>query len=1073
MQKALPFKGMMKTCILSLCLGFFIVGSYAQEKKKLSGHVQEANGAPVSGATIQDDKGKALAQTDKNGDFTIEVPVGLKSIRVNYVGFKLQVVAVNSIDKIILTQAAAALDDVVIVGYGTQSRKKVTASISSLSGDAIKNTPAVSFDAMLEGRIPNVSVQVSSGEPGAKSNIVIRGSSNVDYGNANGGNTQPLYVIDGVIFDLNNMQGSYALSNPLSLINPNDIETIEVLKDASAAAIYGARGGNGVIIVKTRRALSKRPMVSLNAYGGMVISPRLMSVITGNAERTLKLQLLNNQLPYQDVADGLIPLQLTDSLNAAFNNSVDWQGMLIRSATYLNNQELSIGGAFDNKNNYRFGISHYNEQGAVRGYGLDRIAPNLDLQLNPVPKLSVGLTLQMSKEKRNHGAGISGNPYLFASWNFPTSLAQLSKSLVDLYSGKGNRFDDNNLFLYNTSVRLTDTLSKDLALTTVYGMNNSIDKYAYFSPKDLNGIQNVAYDISASNPNWTWETYAQYFKHLGGHNLSLVGGFSAYQAKQYYTYGSAAGVNVSGIYTLQTVPAGANLYSSSSVQTKNTQSYYGRFDYDYLGRYMLTGSLRRDASSIYSPDYRWGTFYALSAGWNVADEHFFEPLKKVVNAFKIRASYGVTGQDPGSWYAKYQQLYADAGSFGATTGSVGGSSASSSYLTGVPSTYNGTTVVTPFPFGNSYISNASKSSNDVRWEKYPQVDVGVDWSMFNNRLNFIVDWYQKDSKNKYLWMIPAQSTTGYAYYSGNYADLTNRGIEVTVNTLNMAPASAFQWNTNFNISFNSGWITKLPNGNQDLLYGESWWQKTLSMGEPLFTYRDYITNGVYATEADVPTDPITGKKITYFGSAMHAGDSKIIDQNGDYNINLDDKVNTGKSSMPKVTGGFTNTFSYKGLSLSVFANYSFGNYLINGTLSDALNGSSYGAWGSVAGPAGVYSSVLDQFWAANGNQTVYPRLVYGSGSTAQDPWNVARDYFLSKGGYIKIQQITLGYMLPATLVNRLRVRGVRVYASVNNVHTFKQSKALVDPTVYDYTTGSGNSTYPTSMKVIAGFNIDL
>ncbi|BAV05546.1 TonB-dependent receptor [Filimonas lacunae] len=1050
-----------------------MLASQAQEKRKLTGHVQEANGAPVIGATIQDGNGKHLAQTDKNGDFTIDVLSTLKSIKVNYVGYKPLSVAVDKLGKIVLTQASAALDDVVIVGYGTQSRKKVTGAISSLSGDVIKNTPAVSFDAMLEGRIPNVSVQSSSGEPGAKTNIIIRGSTNVDYGNANGGNTQPLYVIDGVIFDLNNMVGSYSLANPLSLINPNDIETIDVLKDASAAAIYGARGGNGVIIVKTRRAPSNRPQVSFNAYGGLVTSPRLMSVITGNAERGAKLQLLNSQLGYGDIYNGNIPIQLTDSLNPAFNNSVDWQGMLLREATYLNNEELTVAGGFDNKNNYRFGINHYNEQGAVRGYGIDRIAPNLDLQLNPAPKMSVGLTLQMSKERRNHGAGIAGNPYLFTSWVFPTSLAQLSQKLVELYSGKGNRFDDNNLFLYNTSVRLTDTITRDLSLTTVYGMNNTIDKYAYFSPKELNGIQNVAYDISASNPNWTWETYAQYFKHIGNHNLALVGGFSAYQAKQYYTSSSAAGINVSGVYTLQTVPAGANLNTYSSIQTKTTQSYYGRFDYDYKGKYMLAGSLRRDASSIYSRDHRWGTFYAVSAGWNVADEAFFEPLKKVVNTFKIRASYGVTGQDPGSWYAKYQQLYADAGFYGATTGSLGGT-ATSPYLTGTPSTYNGTTVVSPYPFGNWYSSSATKSSNDVRWERYPQLDIGVDWSMFNNRVNFVVDWYQKDSKDKYLWMIPAGATTGYAYYSGNYADLTNRGLEISVNTNNMGPKSDFQWNTNFNISFNDGFITRLPNGGQDLLYGESWWQKTLSMGEPLFTYRDYITSGVYATEADVPTDPITGKKMTYMGSTMHAGDSKIIDQNGDYNINLDDKVNTGKSAMPRVTGGFTNTFSYKGFSLSIFANYSLGNYLINGTFSDALNGSgAYSAWGSVAGPAGVYSNMLNQFWQTSGDQTTYPRLVYGTGSTAQDPWNVARDYFLNKGGYLKIQQITAGYILPNQLANRLHVRRIRVYASVNNVHTFRQSKALVDPTVFDYTTGSSNVTYPTSVKTIVGLNVDL
>ncbi|MFT4203376.1 MAG: SusC/RagA family TonB-linked outer membrane protein [Chitinophagaceae bacterium] len=1046
----------------------------AQDKPvSYSGHVQNQKGDAIAGATVRVLGKNIVVETDEKGDFTVEVKNEKSQLEISQVGYETVTLPLSSIKVVVLSATKKSnLDEVVVVGYGTQSRKKVTGSVATLNGDDIKNTPAVSFDAMLEGRIPGVAVQSSSGEPGSKTNIIIRGSTNVDYGNANGGNTQPLYVIDGVIYDLNNMSGSYALSNPLSVINPNEIESIDVLKDASAAAIYGARGGNGVIIVKTRRSRSQRPLVSLNAYGGATTSPRLIDVITGNAERALKLQLLNSQLSYTDIYNGNIPIQLTDSLNAAFNNDVDWQGMMLRDKAYVNNEDLTVAGTFDNRNSYRFGLNHYNEQGAVKGYMVQRIAPTLDLQLNPVPRFSVGLSLQMSKENRKHGGNISGSPYYFSTWSFPTSLAYLSPETVALYDGSANRFDDNNIFIYNTSVRLTDTLTKDINITSTFGMNSYQDKYAYFSPVELNGVQNTAYDIYANNPNWTWETYAQYTKRLGDHNLTLVGGFSAYKAKQYYTYQYAAGIDVSGVYTVQTVPTGSNLYASSTIATKTTQSYYGRLNYDYKGKYLLTGSFRRDASSIYSADYRWGTFYAVSTGWNVSDEPFFEPLKNVINSLKIRASYGVTGQDPGSWYAKYQQLYTDASFLGATTGAIGGSS-SYAYLTGTPSTYNGTTVVTPYPYYDSYTSTSYKSSSDVRWERYPQLDLGVDWNMFDNRVNFVVDWYQKDAKDKYLWAIPAESTTGYAYYSGNYANIRNRGLEVSINTTNMGPKSAFQWNTSFNISFNKGWITKLPNGGKDMLFGESWWYKTLSMGEPLFTYRDYITDGVYATEDDVPTDPITGNKMTYFGATLHAGDSRIIDQNGDYNINLDDKVNTGKSMMPKVTGGITNTFSYKGFSLSIFANYAYGNYLINGTMSDALNGSAYSAWGAVAGPAGLYSQILNQFWMKSGDQTTYPRLVYGTGSTSQDPWNVARDYFLYKGGYFKIQQITFGYNLPVRLVSRLHLRNVNVYTVFNNIHTFKQSKGLVDPTVYDYTTGSSNATYPTSLKATIGLNINF
>ncbi len=1066
----------LKTCFLLTCFFLLYSGAWAQGPKKvqLSGHVQEAKGEPIAGATIEDVKGHVLGQTDSKGNFTVSALDTVKHIKVTYAGYMSMVVPISKLESIVMSQGKSPMDEVVVVGYGSTTKKKITGAVATLSGDDIKNTPEVSFDAMLEGRIPGVSVQSSSGEPGSKTNVVIRGSTNVDYGNANGGLTQPLYVIDGVIFDVNNITGSYALSNPLSLINPNDIESIVVLKDASATAIYGARGGAGVIIVKTRRALSKRPLVTFNTYAGVTTAPRLMDVITGNAERALKMQLLNSQLSYADIAGNYIPAALTDSLNPAFNNDVDWQAMMIRDNALVNNQDLSVAGAFDGRNNYRIGLNHYNEQGAVKGYGADRIAPNFDLQLNPASKFAVAFTLQLSNEKRHHGAGAAGNPFTFATWNFPTSLAQMSAQTASYYNGSANVYDDNNVFLYNGSLKLTDTIQKHITLTTTYAMNNSIDKYAYFSPVEINGIQNRAYDITASNPGWTSESQIQYYNHFGDHTLSVVGDFSAQSAKQFYNSAEAAGINVSGIYTLQTVPPGAYLTEYSTNQTRNTESYFARVDYDYRSKYILEGLIRRDASSEYSPQYRWGTFYAASAAWNVADEDFFQPLKKVVNEFKLRASYGVGGVDPNAWYAKYQTLYADASGEGSTTGAIAGS-ATNPYLTGTPTTYNGTTVVTPFPYNDYYMSAGTQSSNSVRWQRFPQLDFGADWSMFNNRLNFVVDYYKKDSKDMYLWLIPAGGTTGYQYYSGNYADLTNRGVEFAVNANILGRTSPFQWNASFNIAYNNGWITKLPNGGQDLLYSDSWWQKTLSRGEPLFTYRDYITKGVYATDADVPTDPITGKKMTYFGNTLHAGDSRIVDQNGDYNIDLNDKVNTGKSPAPKVTGGFTNTFSYKGLSLTVFVNYSFGNYLINGTVSDALNGSSsYTSWGAMAGPAGTLSSLLNRFWSKPGDQTTYPREVYSAiVANNMDPWNVARDYFLSNGGYIKIQQITLGYLLPARITNSLHLRTVRFYGSVNNLHTFKRDKALVDPTVYDGSTGSSNVTYPTGVKVIGGLSVDL
>ncbi|QES89124.1 SusC/RagA family TonB-linked outer membrane protein [Rhizosphaericola mali] len=1061
-----------QVCLLFIPLLYCSVVS-AQSQNGITGTVKNDKGEVLAGATVKVLKTKTVILTDSSGNFTVNVKYLDNEFEISHIGYKTKIVKGDEINNIILSAQNSSLDDVVVVGYNTQSRRKVTAAVSSLSGDAIQDIPQLSFDQMLQGRLAGVNVLQSSGEPGAATKIVIRGSTNVDYGNANGGNTQPLYVIDGVIYDVNNMGTSYTYSNPLSVIDPNDIESIDVLKDASAAAIYGARGGNGVIIVKTRRAKSYKPQVTLNAYGGGTLNPKLIDVTTGNAERALKLKMLNSQLTYTDLQNGVIPIQLTDSLNSSFNNDVDWQGLLIENFAKVNSEELSLQGMFPGNNMYRFGISHYDEQGAVNGYGVSRIAPNLDLQLNPISKLSVGLTMQISSEKHTHGAGVSDNPYIFSPSNFPTSLAALSQSQLDLYSGKSSRYDDDKVFSMAGSLRLTDTLTKDLTITSTFGYNNFQEKYAYFSPEALNGIYNEANDITNSNPNWTWESYAQYNKHIGLNNLTLVGGYSAYKAMKYDATMYAYGIDVSNIYTVATVPSGSNLYANSTTATKTTQSYYGRVNYDYNGKYLFTGSLRRDASSIYSPDYRWGTFYSASLGWVMSDENFFQPLKHVVNFLKLRASYGVTGQDPGSWYAKYQSLYTDASSYGSTTGIIGGGAAYP-YLTGTPSTYNGTTVVTPFPYVDNYVNSGIKSSNDVRWEKYPQLDFGMDWEMFNSRLSFSMDWYQKDADDKYLWQIPAESTTGYAYYSGNYVNVRNTGLELSVTSHNLKNTSAFQWITNFNISFDKNWVTKLPNGGRDIIYGAPWFRKTLTLGQPLFSYKIWKVDGVYATDQSVPTDPITGSKMTYFGTTLKGGDPKYVDQNGDYNINYDDQVNMNASPAPKVTGGLTNTFNYKGFSLTVFAMYSFGNKLLNGTLSDALNGSSYAAWGSVAGPAGVYSQYLNKFWQQSGDaNATYPRLVYGTGSTQLDPWNVANSYFLRDGSYIRLQQIMLGYTFTSGLVRKWHLSALNVYGSFNNIYTWKKSKDLVDPSLYDNTTGSSNATYPNALKVNLGFRVTL
>jgi TonB-linked SusC/RagA family outer membrane protein len=1063
-----------------LCASFFLwllPPLLAQDTHTVTGLITDEKGNPVSGASITE-KGQQNngTSTGIDGRFTLTLRGTSGRLLISFIGYAKQEVRAGDLTAtgtksltIKLTPDDRAMSDVVVIGYQSQKRRNVTAAVASVNGKEIANIPQSSFDQTLQGRLTGVSVLSSTGELGAKPAIVIRGATNIDYGNANGGNTGPLYVIDGVIYDVNAIGSSYSNSNPLSLINPNDIESIDVLKDASASAIYGARAGNGVIIIKTKSAKAGKPQVTVSAYGGVTRRPAFRDVYTGNAERALKLELLHAQLPYGNLQQGQLPVQLTDSLNPAFNNHVDWQGLLVRDNAVVNSQDVSVAGYFGNNNSYRLSFNHYNEQGVINGFSLRRLSPNLHVNIRPVKRMSIAADIRISSEKRMHGVGGSTGA-LFNSWNFPSSFVQLSPEQEAVYKGNKSYYDDNRILTLVGSINLVDTIVRNLTFNSNFSATNYNDKYAYFSPQELNGLQNTAYDINATNPGWSFENYLTYDNHIKEHHFSLAAGTSSYNNKQYYTYAWAKGINVTGITTLQTVPSGANLYVTTNNARKTTVSYYGRLLYDYAGKYLLTASFRRDASSIYSPTYRWGTFPSFSAGWIASDEPFFEPFKKAINFMKVRASWGVTGNDPGSWYAKYQALYNDASYLLSTTGTLG-SDGPSVYLAGTPATYNGTPVISPFPF-NRYIYNTGFSSSDnVRWEKFPQVDIGADIELFNNRVGLVVDWYQKDANDKYFWNIPAQVSTGYAYYSGNYVNVRNRGLEIGLNSRNMPSQSKFQWNTNFNISFNNNYITKLPNGNRDFIFGPSWFQQTLTYGEPLFNYKVYQINGVFATDKEVPVDPITGRRLSYQGTALQAGDAAYVDNNGDYNINFDDKVIAG-NPMPKVTGGFGNTFSYHGFTLNVFCSFVTGRKIFNGYLSDYLNGSkSFGAWGSVSGPAAI-TNMLDQFWTSPGDRTKFPRLVYPT-DTRQDPWNIASSYFVENGDFLKVRNITLGYNLPTGLLQRMGIRRMNVYGMLDNVYTFKKSKVIPDPELVDPTTGSANVVYPTALKFTLGLNMEL
>jgi TonB-linked SusC/RagA family outer membrane protein len=1057
----------MKKILLKFMLVFafctILSSVYAQTKRVATGEVKDSSG-PLTGVTVSE-RGVPTngTTTDIGGKFKLTLRGTSNTIVIHMVGYTDKVVEVtDAAISVTLKSDDRSLQDVVVVGYQSQKKRDITSAIATLSGKDIVNIPESSFDQMLQGRLPGVSVLASTGELGAAPVIVIRGSTNVDFNNAHSGNTGPLYIIDGVVFDPNTQVKAYGNNNPLSLINPYDIEDITVLKDASASAIYGAKGGNGVILVTTKQAKSGKPQISFHAYEGMVTSPNFIQVKTGQAERNLNLSLLRGQFSYNNIQQGLLPRSLTDSLNSFFNQDVDWQGLTTRTSTLINSQDISIAAFANPTTSYRLSFAHYNEQGIEKGYGLQKLTPHLNLKVHPLKGLDIITDILMNSQTQSHGIGGTQSTQL-NTYNFPSSLVQLSPTQLKVYSGNANLYDDDKTFTIQGSVQVVDTISRHTSFHATFSSSNYTDNYSYFIPSIVNGALNTAVSRNASNPNYSFEPYFLSEKTFGKNHFTGAIGAGIYSSASYNNSLQGAGIILSNIYTVQTVAPGPNLTASSSYVRQTKESYYGRLNYDYDSRYLFMLSVRRDASSIYSPQFQWGTFPAASVGWVASDEPFFKPLHDVITLLKFRGSYGITGNNPGTDYVKYQSLVTDASYYSSTLGSL----STANRLSGTPSTYAGTTAVSPFNWSNGYVNGGTKASTSVQWEHDAQWDFGGDMELWNGRVAVTIDWYQKNSNNIFFYTVPAQATSGYQYYSGNYLSLRNQGWEFSTNVDVLGPKSPVKWNFNFNLSYNQNVVTKLPNGGRDLLYDSPWEYKTLTVGEPIFRYRVYQTNGIYTSAAQIPTDPTTGKKETFQGVPINVGDPRYIDQNGDYQITNDDKVNDGDPN-PKVTGGFGSTFSYKRFTFSFFASYAFGRKVLNGQLSDALHGAGVTTGGN-AGPSALGSD-LSQYYPSP--TAIYAPLYYPT-YTGSDPWNIGTDYFVASGDFVKLKNVSFGYTLTDGLTRKIGMKRCYVYIMADNVAMWKAAKSIADPELANPTTGSVNVVYPLGIKYTLGLNIDL
>ena len=1002
----------------------------------VKGVVKDATGESVIGASVVQKGTSNGIITDIDGNFTLNVPSN-STIVISFVGYKTQEIPVAGKTQINVTmkEDTEMLDEVVVVGYGQMKRSDLTGSVVSVNDQAIKKSVPTSIDQVLQGRAAGVQIQANSGTPGASTSIRIRGINSLNATN------QPIFVIDGVVVDSATDDEN---SNPLSSINPSDIVSMDVLKDASATAIYGSRASNGVIMITTKRGQAGEATVTYDGYAGWQEMPK-------------QLDMLNLRQYAQHHNDrsalGLVEQSSSFVRPDLLGEGTNWQDELFSKA-FMTSHNISVSGG-NNKTTYAFSGGFLDQDGIALGSSFRRLSLRANIDTEIKSWLRGGVNFSFAESKQN--VGTDNNTIMSALIQQPTVAVTspdgsfdgpddvwMPENPVGLASIRTNNNRKTN-FRFNTY--LEANLLKGLTFKTELSADWNFNNYYYYQPDYQFGIKTSDTRTSrwtkTNTKYWSWRNILTYNNTFAEkHNINVMVGQEMSHSNWETQVGTATGFLSNTTPDLSAGDVTTSTTTGSRV-VNSIASFFGRAFYSFDERYLLTATIRRDGSSKFAKGNKWGWFPAVALAWRASQESFLRN-NAIVNNLKLRAGWGATGNQNVSDYA-YMALL--------------------SYKT------------TPWGTG---VLTGNTANPDLTWETTHSYNVGIDLGLFQNRIEVIADVYYKKTKNLLLQLpLPAYlGSSGQGAASnpwGNVGSLENKGIELTVNTTNITNKD-FQWTSNLVFSLNRNKVLELDTDNSSIEKSyqpssASYIVTKTTVGQPIGQFWGYKVIGrfdeptdFYYKDADgnvkqvaIPEGNTIAKNSTWIGDYIYE------DRNGDGVINNED-------------------CTYKGFDLTIFFSGSYGNKALNLTryriedprsngniLKSSLN---YAQIGLIDpnGPDDDYRNLH----VVNGSATTLPAL---QESDANNNFTRISDMLVEDASYIRLQNISIGYTFPKKWINKIFLNNARIYANIQNVYTWSKYKGL-DPEVGAIygdalMTGVDYGRYPSPRIYTFGLNISF